>query len=109
MKKRVLLGVLVVLLALSLAACGPGVAETPAPVEEETPAEEAPAEEAAPVSLRLWTHQNPAFNAGYEALIEAYQSANPNVTITLETFDKTIETLGDIRLILHCCSATGND
>jgi multiple sugar transport system substrate-binding protein len=95
MKKRVLLGVLVVLLALSLAACGPGAAETPAPVEEEAPAEEAPAEEAAPVSLRLWTHQNPAFNAGYEALIEAYQSANPNVTITLETFeyDTYIQTL----------------
>ncbi len=39
------------------------------------------------VTLRLWTHTNNAFNAGYDALITAYQTAHPNVTITRESFD----------------------
>jgi len=85
MKKHVLPGVLAVLLTLSLAACGPAATDAPAPAEEETGA----------VSLRMWAHQNPTFNEGYEALIDAYQAENPNVTITLETFeyDTYIQTL----------------
>ena len=88
MSKRILLSGLVVLLVLSLAACGPTATEAPAPVEEEVAEEEA-------VSLRMWAHQNDAFNMGYEALIEAYEGANPNVDITLETFeyDLYIQTL----------------
>jgi multiple sugar transport system substrate-binding protein len=39
------------------------------------------------VTLRLWTHTNNAFNAGYDALITAYQDAHPNVTIQRESFD----------------------
>jgi multiple sugar transport system substrate-binding protein len=37
-------------------------------------------------SIRMWVHQNDGFNAGYQALIDAYMAANPSVTITLETF-----------------------
>jgi multiple sugar transport system substrate-binding protein len=39
------------------------------------------------VTLRLWTHTNNAFNAGYDALITAYQTEHPNVTISRESFD----------------------
>jgi multiple sugar transport system substrate-binding protein len=39
------------------------------------------------VTLRLWTHNNNAFNAGYDELIKAYQAAHPNVTIQRESFD----------------------
>lgn len=47
------------------------------------------------VTLRLWAHQEGAFNDGTMALIEAYQAANPNVTIAMETFeyDLYIQTL----------------
>jgi multiple sugar transport system substrate-binding protein len=40
-----------------------------------------------PVTLRLWTHANNAFNTGYDALIAAYQAEHPNVTIQRESFD----------------------
>jgi multiple sugar transport system substrate-binding protein len=39
------------------------------------------------VTIRVWTHQNDAFNAGYESLADAYMIENPTVTITFETFD----------------------
>lgn len=47
------------------------------------------------VTIRLWQHQNDAFNAGMQTLAEAYMAANPNVTITLEAFeyDVFIQTL----------------
>jgi multiple sugar transport system substrate-binding protein len=40
-----------------------------------------------PVTLRLWTHANNAFNTGYDGLIAAYQAEHPNVTIQRESFD----------------------
>ena len=43
--------------------------------------------EQGPVTLRLWTHANNAFNTGYDALIAAYQAEHPNVTIQRESFD----------------------
>jgi len=89
MKRRFLiLLTLLVTAAMILTACGGG---TPADTGEEAAA---PAE-GETVALRLWTHQNNAFNAGYEALIEAYMKENPNVEITLETFeyDLYIQTL----------------
>lgn len=48
-----------------------------------------------PVTLRLWTHQNDAFTAGYQGAIDAYTAQHPNVTITVETFeyDVYIQTL----------------
>ena len=39
------------------------------------------------VTVRLWTHTNNAFNAGYDALITAYQADHPNITIQRESFD----------------------
>ncbi len=55
--KRVLLVVLLLLLAVNIAS----------------------AQE--PVTLRLWAHQEGAFNEGTQALIDAYMAANPHVTI----------------------------
>jgi multiple sugar transport system substrate-binding protein len=97
MKKR-MLGPLVVLLVLSLAACGSTAPPAPAATEQPQ-ATQAAAPTAAPageeVSLRMWMHQSPAFNAATEAQIAAYQEAHPNVSITLETFeyDTYIQTL----------------
>jgi multiple sugar transport system substrate-binding protein len=59
--------------SMLLAACGGG-AKTPAAAN-------------GPVTLRLWTHNNNAFNAGYDALIAAYMAEHPNVTIQRESFD----------------------
>ncbi|MCK6580808.1 MAG: extracellular solute-binding protein [Anaerolineae bacterium] len=49
----------------------------------------------APVTLRLWVHQEANFNTGTQALIDAYTALHPNVTIDMETFeyDLFIQTL----------------
>jgi multiple sugar transport system substrate-binding protein len=88
MKRRVLFSIFATLLVLSLAACGPTATEEPAEAPPSEPSEET-------ISLRMWSHQNEAFNMGYEALIDAYMEANPNIEITLETFeyDTYIQTL----------------
>lgn len=38
-------------------------------------------------SIRVWTHQNNAFNASLEALAADFTAANPEVDISFETFD----------------------
>ncbi len=87
MKRNVSVGLLVVLLVLGLVACGG--TQAPVPTAEKPQPTEAPtaAQPAESVSLRLWTHQNNTFNAGYEALIQAFKASHPGVEITLETFD----------------------
>jgi multiple sugar transport system substrate-binding protein len=105
MKKRFLLSILVAIFTLSMAACGPAATSTPAPQgEEASPIAEEPTAEAAspeatateaaapadaeePVTLRFWVHQNVAFEAGYQDLIDAYMAQHPNVTIQMETFE----------------------
>ena len=74
---------LFVLLALVLTACGGSGKPADAPADGG--GEEAPAGEK--VTLRVWTHQNNAFNAGYESLADAYMAENPDVEIVFETFD----------------------
>ena len=39
------------------------------------------------VTLRLWTHTNNSFNAGYDALIAKYMELHPDVIIERESFD----------------------
>ena len=39
------------------------------------------------VTLRLWAHQESAFNEGLQTIIDAYEAAHPNVSIELETFE----------------------
>ena len=67
MRKTILF--VLVILALLMSACGGKTVEQ------------------GKVTLRLWTHTNNAFNAGYDALIAAYQAEHPNVTIQRESFD----------------------
>ncbi|MFN2135869.1 MAG: extracellular solute-binding protein [Candidatus Promineifilaceae bacterium] len=97
-KKISLLLLSLLLVGALLAACGGttgGVveeapaADEAAPAADDSAAEEAPAAEAAaePVTIRVWTHQNDAFNEGYQTLADAYMAANPNVTVEFETFD----------------------
>ncbi len=43
-----------------------------------------------PVTLKLWAHQESNFNASTQELIDAYEAANPNVTIEMETFEYSL-------------------
>lgn len=80
---------LVTLIVLLLAACGGG-AETTEPADtssSDTASGDASTESSESVTIRVWTHQNGAFNDGYQALADAYTADHPNVTIEFETFD----------------------
>jgi multiple sugar transport system substrate-binding protein len=77
MKKLFMLSVL---MALLLSACGGG-AEPAQPAGGEEPAA------GAKVTVRVWTHQNDSFNAGYEALATEYMGMHSDVEIVFETFD----------------------
>ena len=66
MKRKIF--ALIVILAFVLSACGGGST-------------------GGKTVVRMWTTANPAFNAGYESLISAYEAGHPNVDIQLETFD----------------------
>jgi len=59
-------------ISLLLTACGGG-AQAPS--------------ESAETTLRVWTHQNDAFNDGLQALADSYMAEHPEVAITFETFD----------------------
>jgi multiple sugar transport system substrate-binding protein len=76
------------LMSLLLSACGG--AEPAQPSGGEEPAQpsggEAPAA-GEKVTIRVWTHQNDSFNAGYEALATEYMGMHPEVEIVFETFD----------------------
>ena len=90
MKKNVLLGLLVLLMGLLMVACSGGGDSAPADSSSNENSEAADTTQAdmdEAVTIRLWTHQNDAFNGGYQALIDAYTAEHPNVTIELETFD----------------------
>jgi len=71
---------LFVLTALTLSACGGG-AETTQPSGGEEPAA------GEKITIRVWTHQNDSFNAGYETLAAEYTGMHPDVEIVFETFD----------------------
>ncbi len=91
MKKQVWF--VMALAVVLLAACGGSKTATSEPATSE-PATPAPAGEATAAPgggektvLRMWVHTNNAFNAGYEALIAAYEAAHPDVDIQLENFE----------------------
>ncbi len=89
MKSIKLLSILLIL-AFLLAVCG-GQTEEAAPegpVEEGAAQEEAaPAEPGEKITLRLWSHQNAAFQAGNEAIIAKFTEQNPNIEVVYETFE----------------------
>lgn len=83
MKKLLML---LVLLALMLSACGGG-AEPAQPTGGEEPAAATEVPAVGKTTIRVWTHQNDSFNAGYEALAAEYMGMHPDVEIVFETFD----------------------
>ncbi|MCA9955382.1 MAG: extracellular solute-binding protein [Anaerolineales bacterium] len=79
---------LLLLLVLLLAACGGGTDTDDAASSDSASSESTDTSTSGDgVTVRLWTHQNDAFNNGYQTLADAYMAENPNVTIELETFD----------------------
>jgi multiple sugar transport system substrate-binding protein len=84
MKKKLFISLaLFAVFAMVLSACGGGAPAAPA---AEAPAGEEPAAEGG-VTIRVWTHQNDAFNDGLKDLADAYMADHPDVSITFETFD----------------------
>ncbi len=71
---------LVLVLTLLLASCG--AAAPAAPVAEK-------------VTIRMWSHQNSAFNKVNQELIDQFMKENPNIEVKYETFpyDQFIQTL----------------
>lgn len=67
----------------ALAACAPS-APTQAPAGQVTPTAAAPAQ--GKVSIRFWSHNNPAFVKTNEELVKKYMDANPNVEVKYENF-----------------------
>ncbi len=79
---------LLALSGLMLAACGgPATTAAPQATQAATPQATTEAQPMEPVAIRVWTHQNDAFNEGLHTLADAYVAAHPNVTIEFETFD----------------------
>lgn len=78
---------LLLLLVLLLAACGGSTDTDDAADSDSASSESADTASSDAVTVRLWTHQNDAFNSGYQSLADAYMAENPNVIIELETFD----------------------
>jgi multiple sugar transport system substrate-binding protein len=75
LRRIVVLSILLLALALVAACTG---APAPAGTGGESSGDAA-------VELRIWTHQNDAFNSGLQALADSYIAENPNVSITLQT------------------------
>ena len=94
MKKLSLIILVLLLTALAFTACAKQPEATQAPASEKPAAEQPKAEEpkaeepsGEAVTIRVWTHQNNAFNGGYQALADQYMAEHPNVTIKFESFD----------------------
>ena len=79
-KRTSLILSLFVIASMLLAACGGGTEPAQPSGGDETAGGEK-------VTIRVWTHQNDSFNAGYEALANKYMEAHSDVEIVFETFD----------------------
>ena len=96
MTKRTFVHLMFVISALFLAGCrgsGPGGGETrPTPIRPEPGAEGGGSPDRGgavgrTIALRLWAQRNDTFDEAYQALADAYEDANPGVTVAVETFD----------------------
>ena len=87
MRKSIMIISLLLALVVVLSACQPTPQATQPPAAQQTPLTSPPAVSGEPVTLRVWTHQNDAFNTGLQEMADAYRSEYPEVSITFETFD----------------------
>lgn len=96
----------VLLAALLLSACGSPSAPTTAPADKpadtgstgsasQPTAAPSGGDAAAPVEIKVWGHQAPAFNSAIQKMIDQYMKDNPNITVKYETFpwDVFIQTI----------------
>ncbi len=77
--KRSILGAMLLAFALIMAAC----------TNDDESGGEEPETGSGELSgnVRIWTHQNDAFNDGLQALADSFAAENPGVTFEFETFD----------------------
>ena len=80
MKKQTIVTAILLAALLLVTACSSAPAGTTADTGESGGSGEA-------VELRVWTHQNDAFNGGLKTLADAYMAEHPDVNIAFETFD----------------------
>jgi multiple sugar transport system substrate-binding protein len=88
MKYAKFLGILLILSWL-VAACG---GQTPTMQADATQPVTEGGEEPAPesgekITLRVWSHQNAAFQEGNDAIIQKFMEQNPNIEVKYETFE----------------------
>ncbi len=81
MSKRLIVRWFLVIAVLVLSSCSSAAPAAPAAGEK--------------VTIRLWSHQNSAFNKVNQELIDGFMKENPDITVKYETFpyDQFIETL----------------
>ena len=81
MSKRLMVRWFLVIAVLVLSSCSSAAPASPAAGEK--------------VTIRLWSHQNSAFNKVNQELIDGFMKENPDITVKYETFpyDQFIETL----------------
>ncbi|RLT31171.1 MAG: extracellular solute-binding protein [Chloroflexi bacterium] len=81
MSKRLIVRWFLVIAVLVLSGCSSAAPAAPAAGEK--------------VTIRLWSHQNSAFNKVNQELIDGFMKENPDITVKYETFpyDQFIETL----------------
>ena len=96
--KRILFTTLIIL-GFLLSACGVSKPTTVVPSiasdGEETPAPTEPSNVGEKITIRLWSHQNAAFQQGNDEIIAKFIAQNPNIEVKYETFeyDLYIQTL----------------
>ncbi len=93
MKSLRMILLILVIGSLMLVACGGDDAADTTDTGSSDTEVAAPAGEK--VQLRLWSHQNAAFQEGNQAIIDKFMEENPNIEVTYETFeyDLFIQTL----------------
>jgi len=92
--KKVLYGIVFLLVVALLVACG-GQQTSEAEQPSGDTGEASAPQEGEKITLRLWSHQNAAFQAGNQAIIDKFMEQNPNIEVKYETFeyDLFIQTL----------------
>jgi multiple sugar transport system substrate-binding protein len=77
---------LLFVLALLLAACGGAPAAPPAAQSGDAAPTSAPAASGEKITLRVWGHQNVAFNNANQEIINRFMEQNPDIEVKYETF-----------------------